>query len=188
MKLNTFFKIAILTATLCFGANIFAQDAKTDEQPQPNTPAVDNKVTLLRHLGLTREQIQQIRRMNAERKPLMDAAQQSVRDATQRLDETIYADNVADGEFQDRLKALQLAQAEVSRIRFMNELAIRRVLTPEQLVKFRELRRRFDAAQQNVQDKRRERQINRRNQTDIVRPNEDPNRRRIIRQRAETRP
>lgn len=189
MKINTFLKTLILATTLCFGANVFAQEVKTDEQPQPQ-PTVDNKVTLLRHLGLSREQIQQIRRMNAERKPLMDAAQQRLREATEQLDKTIYAENVADGEFQEHLKAVQLAQAEVSKIRFANELAIRRVLTPEQLIKFRELRRRFEAAQQNFQNQRRERMLDQQNRTDYRPLQNNQNLRRVIKQNQQqpTRP
>ena len=44
--------------------------------------------------------------------------------------------------------------AEVARLRFMNELAVRRILTKEQLVRFRELRRRFDARGANIQNGR----------------------------------
>lgn len=169
MKTITLSKVFILTLMLCFSVNVFAQEVKTDEQPQPNAqPTADNKVTLLRHLGLTREQIQQIRRINAERKPLMDAAQRRLREATKQLDDVIYADGIAEGEFQERLKNVQQAQAEVSRVRFSTEFAIRRVLTPEQLVKFRELHDRFEAAQQNIQNQRRQRILNRQNQTDLV--------------------
>lgn len=184
MKLSTFLKIIILTATLSFGSNIFAQEVKNDEQPpqQNPQPAADAKIALLRHLGLTREQIQQIRRINVERKPLMDAAQQRLRDATKQLDEAIYADNLAEGEFPERLKNVQIAQAEVLRIRFMNELAIRRVLTPEQLVKFRALRDRFEAAQQNIQNQRRERMVNQQNQNDYRPLQNNPNLRRVVRQ------
>lgn len=187
MKMNTLLRITILTATLGFGANVLAQDVKNDEQaaPQNPQPAADNKITLLRHLGLSREQIQQIRRINAERKPMMDAAQQRLREATKQLDDSIYADSVAEREFEARLKNVQQAQAEVSRVRFATEFAIRRVLTPEQLVKFRELHDRFEAAQQNLQNQRRERMLNRQNQTDLVRrpiQNNDQNQRRVIRQ------
>lgn len=189
MKTHTLSKILILTLTLCIG--VFAQEVKTDEQPQPNAqPTADNKVTLLRHLGLTREQIQQIRRINAERKPLMDAAQQRLREATKQLDDAIYADSFAEGEFQERLKNVQLAQAEVSKIRFASEFAIRRVLTAEQLVKFRELRNRFEAAQQNIQNQRRERILDRQNQTDSRSLQNNQNLRRVIRQNQQppTRP
>lgn len=187
MKLNNLLRISMLTATLGFGANVFAQDIKNDEQAAPQNPqrAADNKITLLRHLGLSREQIQQIRRINAERKPLMDAAQQRLREATKQLDDSVYADSVAEREFEERLKNVQQAQAEVSRVRFTTEFAIRRVLTPEQLVKFRELHDRFEAAQQNLQNQRRERILNRQNQTDLMRrrmQNNDQNQRPVIRQ------
>lgn len=187
MKLNNLLRISMLTATLGFGANVFAQDVKNDEQAATQNPqrAADNKITLLRHLGLSREQIQQIRRINAERKPLMDAAQQRLREATKQLDDSVYADSVAEREFEERLKNVQQAQAEVSRVRFTTEFAIRRVLTPEQLVKFRELHDRFEAAQQNLQNQRRERILNRQDQTDLMRrrmQNNDQNQRPVIRQ------
>lgn len=192
MKLKTALKIILLTAILSVSANVIAQDVKTDEQPPENpAPAADNKITLLRHLGLSREQIQQIRRINEERKPHMEAAQRRVREATKLLDDAIYADDFDEREFQERLKNVQLAQAEVSRIRFSTEFAIRRVLTLEQLGKFRVLHDRFEAAQQNVQNQRRERILNRQNQTDLVRrpvQNNDQNNRRVIRQPQQQRP
>lgn len=187
MKIKTLSKIFILVATLCICSIAFAQEVKPDEQPpQQSQLTVDSKIALLRHLGLAREQIQQIRRINAERKPLLDAAQQRLREATKRLDDAIYADNLAEAEFHERLKNVQQAQSEVSRIRFANELAIRRVLNPEQLVKFRDLRQRFETAQQNIQNNRRERTLNRQNAIDPVRrpiQNNDQNLRRVIRQR-----
>jgi Spy/CpxP family protein refolding chaperone len=74
----------------------------------------------------------------------MDAAQKKLRDATRSLNETIYADQVNESEVEARIKDRQVAQAEVERLRFMTELAVRRILTPEQLIKFRELRERFE--------------------------------------------
>jgi hypothetical protein len=41
------------------------------------------------------------------------------------------------------LKELQLAQAEAAKLRYLNELGLRKILTPEQLARFRELRQRF---------------------------------------------
>ena len=45
--------------------------------------------------------------------------------------------------FQASLKELQLAQAEAAKLRFLNELGVRKILTPDQLARFRELRRKF---------------------------------------------
>lgn len=98
---------------------------------------------ILRELGLSKEQMQQIRRINGERKQQMDDAQMRFREANRNLDMAIYADNVKEDEIQTRLKEVQLAQAEIIKIRSLTELAVRRVLTPEQLSKFRELREQF---------------------------------------------
>lgn len=124
-----------------------------DDGRQVNIPQ-DVRLAVLRQLGLSPEQMQRIRRLNVARKPTMDEAQRRLRVATNALDEAIYADEVAETDVQTRLKDFQLAQAEVARLRFMNELAVRRILTKEQLVRFRELRRRFDARGANIRNGR----------------------------------
>jgi hypothetical protein len=43
----------------------------------------------------------------------------------------------------------------------MNELAVRRILTPEQLVRFRDLRRQFTEAREKFRNERRERPFRR---------------------------
>lgn len=185
MKIKTLSKIFPLILTLSLCASVFAQEVKNEEPLQqiPPPPAADNRGMLLRDLGLTRDQMQQIRRINAERKPLMEEAQRRLREANKQLDDAIYADTIAEAEFQERLKTVQQAQAEVSRIRFANEFAIRRVLTSEQLVKFRDLRQRFETAQQNIQNQRRERMLNRQNPTDLRPQPGNQNLPRMIRQR-----
>src|SRR5258706_11264840 len=148
--------ILVIIASFGFAALAFGQDAKPDVQPQGvQSPAVkppqDVRANVLRQLGLAPDQIQQIRQLNLQRKPLMDEAQKRLREANHALDEAIYADNASDVDVQARLKEAQLAQADVARIRFMNELAVRRILTPEQLIRFRDLRQRFEeAARQNL--------------------------------------
>ena len=81
--------------------------------------------------------------MNQARKPLMDAAMVRVRNANRALDEAIYADNLDEAAFQANLKEVQLAQADAAKLRYLNELGLRKILTPEQLARFRELRQRF---------------------------------------------
>jgi Spy/CpxP family protein refolding chaperone len=117
--------------------------------PTPAGPGADKPVDFrtnaLRQLGLSRDQLQRIRVLNQERKPLMDAAQVRLRQANRALDEMIYADNATDTDVQTRLKDFQMAQAEVAKIRFLNELGVRRILTQDQLNRFRRLRERFEA-------------------------------------------
>ena len=113
------------------------QDARF--APRPGEP----RPNLFMELGLTREQVQALRRINADRKPAEISARERFQDANRALNMAIYADTIDESEFRARLSEFQAAQAELARIKFTNELAVRRLLTPPQLQKFRELRRRF---------------------------------------------
>ena len=142
-----------------FAAIAAAQDSKPPDtqadapKPAPTpTPLPDPRASALQQLALSPAQRQEIRRINIARKPVMDEAQNRLREANRALDETIYADQVNDTDVQARLKDLHAAQAEVARIRYMSEVAVRKVLTPEQLVRFRELRRDFELARERIQN------------------------------------
>src|SRR5215213_5310176 len=131
----------VFAAFTAFANVTAAQDGPPpmQEQRAPN----DERPNLLAQLGLSPDQVQQFRRLNAEHRPLMNAAQKRMRDANRELDMAIYADSVSDDLVQSKVKTFQEAQAEVNRLRFANELAIRKILTLEQLVRFRDMRRRF---------------------------------------------
>src|SRR6266404_1928795 len=153
-RILVFCLVATAFATLASGQTSATPDP-AKPQPQQKPP---QKQDLLRELSLTPDQFQQIRRLNAERKPRMDEAQKRLKESNQALDEAIYSDQVSDQDFQDKLKAFQQAQAEVVRIRFHGELAVRKILTPDQLSKFRELRRKFDERRETQQQNQRPRQ------------------------------
>jgi Spy/CpxP family protein refolding chaperone len=147
--------IYTILGVLFLAGVVTAQDAKPVETPPQGDQPQDVRGNALRQLGLSMEQMQQIRRLNMARKPMMDDAQKRVREATQALNQVIYADEVNETEFQARLKEFQLAQAEVARLRFINELAVRRILLRDQLLRFREIQRRFEeAVRENVQGDR----------------------------------
>jgi Spy/CpxP family protein refolding chaperone len=132
-----------------------------DEMPPPDAPVKQfdrpRRPNLMAELGLTQNQRQQIRRINVEKRPLLREAQQRLREANRNLDQAIYADNVIESEIQARLKEVQTAQAELIKMRLTNELAVRRLLTAEQLSKFRDLRERFSREMENNQDRRQQR-------------------------------
>ena len=154
-----FFVNAVLLVLAAFAAGQETTDPKTQELSRPvanqgaNQP-VDIRQNALMQLGLSREQVQQIRRLNQERKPLMDEAQRRFREANIALDLAIYSDQPSDADVEARLKDFQLAQAEVAKLRFANEYAVRKILTPEQLVRFRELRRRFEEIRREMETRR----------------------------------
>jgi Spy/CpxP family protein refolding chaperone len=153
---------------------VAAQDAKPEASPeQPRQP------NLLQQLGLTPEQVAQVKQINQQRKPLMEEAQRRMRDANKALDAAIYADNVDETDVRAKLEEVQRAQSELARLRFTNELAIRKVLTPDQLVRFRDMRQRFELAREDMQQRRKEKMVN------GIGPARDParqNMRRLLRQ------
>lgn len=141
---NTVTRFMLLAAFLLIsGASSYAQE----NQPGNNTAV--RPFRLLQELNLSREQIQQIRRINQERKDVVLEAQRKSREANRALDAAIYADDATEDSIRELTKAAQLAQAEVIRERTVTEFLIRRVLTPEQLVKFRELREMMARRMQN---------------------------------------
>ena len=145
-------------------------------QDNPQNPPNDERPNVLAQLGLTMDQVQQFKRKNAEHRPQMQAAQQRLREANRDLDMAIYADTVSEEDFQSKLRVFQEAQGEVTRLRFQNELSIRKILTPDQLTRFREIRRRFANARDFIQERRQERRrriqdgLKRRNQNDQQKP------------------
>ena len=156
-KLSLFLPLLLLLT-----GSVLSQDANVEPTPAPQAVQQDARGNMLREIGLSPDQVRAIRKLNMNRKPLMEAAQQRLRNANRLLDEAIYADEVIDADVQARLKEAQVAQAEVFKIRSTSELAIRRVLTPDQLMRFRELRRRFEEqARQNAEMKRTQNRMDR---------------------------
>lgn len=133
-----------LTFLFLFAGLAAAQD-KPAEPGGPTADGRDNgRPSLLAELNLSADQVEQIRQLNHSRRPQMQQAQRRLRDANHALDAAIYADTVNDTDVQARLREVQAAQGDLARLRFEGELAVRKLLTPEQLTKFRDLRRRFE--------------------------------------------
>ena len=150
MKKN---KLILSVLTLIIFVFLSLPTKAQDEMSSNDAPVQNNnqkpRPNLLAELGLSRDQIQQIRRINQESRLKRQEAQQRVREAQKFLDEAIYADSADEAELQIRLKNLQLAQAEIIKLRILTEFAVRKILTPEQLVKFREVRQSFMRAAEN---------------------------------------
>ena len=143
--------IFLLAAALLLAVPVFAQD----EPPPVRQRMGGERPNLLRELGLSPEQTQEIKRMNQARRPLMEDATRRFREANRALDMAIYADELNEREVTSRLKEFHLAQAEVAKLRFQGELELRKILTTEQLSKFRDLREQFGRRREMRQNRRR---------------------------------
>lgn len=140
---------AVIFGIVILSSYAFAQDepieppvAKDDRARPPASQ--DLRANMLDRLGLTAEQVGRLRKMNVERRPKMEMARMRLAEANRLLDEAIYADTFDRNLFDTRLRDVQNAQNEILKLRFESELAVRQILTPEQLAKFREMRDRYD--------------------------------------------
>ncbi len=125
-------------------SGVFAQDGPPANEFVSGDPDSANRSEVLRReLRLSPEQMRQIREVNVSIRPRMREAQKAFRLARRDLDAAIYADNLDEEALRIRVKDVVEAQAEVTRLRTMSEVAVRKILSPEQLVRFRELRLRF---------------------------------------------
>jgi len=158
---------AILLTTLAFSVARAQEETPNDTPPQNFNQ--QRRPNLLAELDLTKNQIQQIRRINQDSKLKRQEAQQRVIESQKALDQAIYADSADEAEIQTLLKNFQTAQAEVFKIKATTEYAVRKVLTPEQLVKFREIRQRFMQRMENLKPQN-NRPLNAPNQKLINRP------------------
>ena len=144
-----------------------SQQQEGAAQSNPNDP-----VSLLGQLNLSQEQIGQMRAIQGESVPQARELTRRLNQARRALDEAIYSDTVDESLIEQRARDVAEAQAALVRLRAQTELRVRRVLTPEQLQTFRDLR------QQVRREQRIQRQLNRGinpNNPNRVNPN-NPNR------------
>lgn len=114
-----------------------AQNA-TRQQPSEEAPAAD--ASLLSELNLTAAQVTQMREIREQSVPQARELTRRLNQARRALDESIYSDTTDDALVEQRAREVSEAQAALVRLRAQTELRVRRVLTPEQLQTFRDLR------------------------------------------------
>lgn len=145
------FALALL---LLYSPSAFAQNA-AQQQPTEETPAADAAASLLSQLNLTAAQVSQMREIREQSVPQALALTRRLNQARRALDESIYSDALDEALVEQRVREVAEAQSAVVRNRAQTELRVRRVLTPEQLQTFRDLRDR--ARRQKRMERRLER-------------------------------
>ncbi|MBA3334303.1 MAG: periplasmic heavy metal sensor [Acidobacteria bacterium] len=162
MKKSKFLYFILASLFVCLSfSNAFSQD----EPPSDAPPKMNNsrRQNILQELNLSQNQIRQIRRINQENRSLLRATQDRLREASKNLDAAIYADVLNEPDIQSKMKELQMAQTEMIKIRAFKELAIRKVLEPAQLSKFREASQNFQPKMEKSGAEGLYRRLNRRN-------------------------
>jgi Spy/CpxP family protein refolding chaperone len=178
------FALALLL--LC-APHAHAQNA-TRQQPPEDAPAAADAASLLSRLNLTAAQVAQMSEIREQSVPRARELTRRLNLARRALDECIYSDAPDEALVEQRAREVSEAQAALVRLRAQTELRVRRVLTPEQLQTFRELR--IDARRQQRIRRRLERGLPARRPADPADPAPDarPLRRLRERRRALGRP
>ena len=113
-----------------------AQDPQGNQPPPPGGGGPD----LLEQLRLTPEQRQRIRMIQRDTKDERAAIGLRLREANRALEDALDAETIDDNVIEQRMQAVSVAQAAQLRLRIQTEVKIKRVLNPEQLAFWRDLR------------------------------------------------
>src|SRR5205814_2200376 len=120
--------------------------AQTQDQQNSNVQTQTAQADqMLGPLNLSPDQIQKIRGINAELRDERQAANLRIRTAQRALAEAIQSPTPDEALIAQRSKEVVDAQANTIRLRSLTEARVLQVLTPEQLVKLRELLQRNQA-------------------------------------------
>ncbi len=171
------YKLFYAFLLIIFAAAFVSAQRNTD-QPNPNLP-LNNNFRIAKILDLTAEQLQTVRELNQIRRPQRREALQKLREARSDLDSVIYANEIDESIVQTKINAVISAEVELIKLNTRYELAIRNILTPDQLIKFRELRARV---KQQREERILKRQQNRKRNSDNIErdPQNAPNRKKSV--------
>lgn len=122
------------------------------QEPQTDSEQRPVRGDPIRELNLSPEQRERIRAIREQLQGERATINQRLRETHVALVEALDADNPDESVVEQRLRDVAAAQAAAMRMRVLSEVRIRRVLTPEQLITLRTLRK-------NARSFRRERQF-----------------------------
>jgi Spy/CpxP family protein refolding chaperone len=137
---NLLLFLLALSTTLILALSVTSAGAQQSQQTETQqAPANQDPLTELAK-DLSPEQRQQIRLAVESTKAERNAANQRLRQAQVAYEEALDADNPSEEVIEKRAREVGEAQASLLRARANMEIRIRRVLTPAQQAKLRELR------------------------------------------------
>jgi len=136
---------------LGLGAAATGHAQTSEPRPQPQDEVQQQNQTMpnqgpdLGFLGLTQDQVQKIRLINAELKDERQRAALRLRQSRRALAEAVESPTPDEALISQRSRELAEAQTATIRVRSLTEARILQVLTPEQRIRIREMRQRNQA-------------------------------------------
>lgn len=140
MKLN-FKSLATIISLVIFAALPVCAQTPTPEQPPGAMQRRNFGGDPIRELNLTAEQREQIRMIREQNRAERATINQRVRETNRALEEALDSDNPDQSVLEQRIQEVSAAQAEAMRMRIKTEVKIRQVLTNEQRIMLKEMRR-----------------------------------------------
>lgn len=129
---TAFLALLVLTATT-------AAHAKPGEHSEKIEKFIDGRVQkLIKELNLTEDQAKQVKEIRSRLKPTIKEKRTAKREAMKELAGLMKADG-DEAKIRDAYSKLQVARSEAEKSQFEMMLELRRVLSPEQRQKFRDL-------------------------------------------------
>jgi Spy/CpxP family protein refolding chaperone len=151
----------------------FVAVAQDGPPPDDGGPERSRLQMIADALKLTDEQKQEYRRINMKQREELRVAQAAFKLAREEADVAIYQDQFNEAEVTAKIRKVAEAQATITGVRLRTEVAVRGILSAEQLIKFRELRERFAEENRRADQRRKLNQI-RRNRKDRIRRDNPP--------------
>jgi Spy/CpxP family protein refolding chaperone len=139
MKNTLKFLLLVVSLTLC-AISTFAQTTPPAANTEQTVPGTANEDPI-RQLNLSPDQREQIRVIREQNRDARATVNQRLRETNRALQEALDNDNPDEALVEQRLRDAAAAQAASMRLRILNEVKIRRVLTPEQRSLLRSMRR-----------------------------------------------
>ena len=134
---NNKFSQIILVISCVIGFQFFApKTSASAQEPASRLQGSD----LIEQLHLTPEQREKIRSMREQTKTERMALNQRLRESNMALEQALDSENLDESLLDQRIREVNAAQASQLRMRIQNEVQLRRILTPDQLATWRQLR------------------------------------------------
>jgi len=114
--------------------------AQSPQDSQSNAAPPGAGPDIMEQLRLTPDQAQKIRQMQRQTREERAAIGDRLREANRALEDALYAPTLDEALIEQRMQAVAAAQSAQLRMRIQTEMRIRRVLNPDQLAVWSDLR------------------------------------------------
>ncbi len=141
MKLNVKSIASAISLVILAALPLYAQTPTPEQPAAAPTQGRDFGGDAVRELNLTPEQREQIRMIREQNRAERAVVNQRVRETNRALEEALDSDNPDQAVLEQKIQEVSTAQAEAMRMRIVTEVKIRQVLTVEQRIMLKEMRR-----------------------------------------------